>query len=394
MFGFLKDKIKKGVEKLKKGLVEKKEAEPSIEELTYKAEKIQEAVQAEKEIEYKEKLIQESDIQMQPETKEAIEKPYEYVIKEAETQQPEKILPAIEEPEQKSKVGILHRIKRAISEKTISEEDIKPLLWDMQIGLLENDVAFEVAEKICTNIQKRLVGMSIKRTADIEDIIKDEIKSTLMELLSVNMLDFDAEIKKKRPFTIVFLGFNGVGKTTTIARLANRLKKNNVSCVLAAGDTWRAAAIEQIEEHGRALNIPVIKQKYGADSAAVIFDAKKYAQAHGIDVVLADTAGRSHTNTNLIDELKKIIRVNSPDMKILVLDALTGNDIYEQCKYFDDAVGVDGLIITKADVYEKGGAVISAAWTLKKPLLFLGTGQNYESLEKLDVKKIVDNLLG
>ncbi|MEM7824091.1 MAG: signal recognition particle-docking protein FtsY, partial [Candidatus Aenigmatarchaeota archaeon] len=207
-------------------------------------------------------------------------------------------------------------------------------------------------------------------------------------------LDLLERIKTKKPFLIVFLGFNGSGKTTTIARVGHMFKQKGISCVFAAADTWRAAAIEQIEEHGQKLGIPVIKQKYGADPAAVIFDAVKHATAKGIQVVLADTAGRSHANLNLMDEMKKIIRVNKPDLKILVLDALTGNDIYEQCKLFNDAVGVDGLIITKADVYEKGGAALSAAWTIKKPLLFLGVGQEYDDLQQFDAEKIVASLLG
>jgi fused signal recognition particle receptor len=192
---------------------------------------------------------------------------------------------------------------------------------------------------------------------------------------------------------MVFLGFNGSGKTTTIARIGYLLKKNGLSCVFAAADSWRAAAIEQLEEHGSKLGIEVIKHKYGADPAAVIFDAVKHARAKDMDVVLADTAGRSHSNVNLMDELKKIIRVNKPDLKILVLDALAGNDIYDQCKLFNDAVGVDALIITKADVYEKGGATLSASFTIKKPILYIGVGQEYENLERFDPDKMVEKLL-
>jgi len=172
------------------------------------------------------------------------------------------------------------------------------------------------------------------------------------------------------------------------------LKKAGLSCVFAAGDTWRAASIEQLETHGSRLGIKTIKQKYGADSAAVIFDAAAYAKANGVDVVLADTAGRTHSNINLIDELKKVCRVNKPDLKILVLDSLTGNDIYDQSKFFDEAVDVDGIVLSKADVYEKGGAALSAAHTIKKPILFLGVGQRYGDLVEYDYRKMVDNLVG
>lgn len=183
-----------------------------------------------------------------------------------------------------------------------------------------------------------------------------------------------------------------VHNTTTLAKLAHKFK--HFKPVLAAGDTFRAASIEQLEEHGRRLGVKVIKHRYGADSAAVIFDAVKHAKAASSKLVLADTAGRSHANVNLMDELKKVIRVNKPDLKVLVLDALAGNDIYDQARLFDQTVGVDAVILTKADVYDKGGAALSAAYTLKKPILFLGVGQEYKDLQPFDAKKIVESLLG
>jgi len=257
--------------------------------------------------------------------------------------------------------------------------------------LIQSDVAVEVAEKIINDLKKELIGKSVKKK-EIEKIIKKTMKKSILDILNIDSFDLIKKIDKKG-FLIVFLGFNGSGKTTTIARIGKLLNKNNLKCVFAAADTWRAASIEQLEEHGRKLEINIIKQKYLSDPAAVVFDAVKHAKAKDIDVVLADTAGRSHANVNLMDELKKIIRVNKPDLKILVLDALTGNDIYDQCKMFNDAVGVDALIITKADVYEKGGAAISAAHTINKPLLYLGIGQDYEDLEEFDANKIVENLL-
>jgi len=331
-----------------------------------------------------EKFPAEEEKQMQAKIPErSIEEKVEIVEKTREE-------PAVEE----KKVSILQKLKGAILEKEIRESDISDLLWEMQTTLIENDVALDVAEKICLDLKKSLVGLKIRRGEDVEILVENALKKSITELLSYNSVNFDEVVESKKPFLILFLGFNGTGKTTTIAKVAQRLKKNGKSIVLAAGDTWRAAAIEQLSEHGKNLGVPVIKQKYMADAAAVIFDARKYAEAHGIDVILADTAGRSHANANLMDELKKIVRVNNPDLKVLVLDALTGNDIYDQCKLFDAAVNVDGFIITKADVYEKGGALLSAAYTLKKPIFFLGTGQNYDDLKTLDADEIIENLFG
>ncbi|MFQ6020496.1 MAG: signal recognition particle-docking protein FtsY [Candidatus Aenigmatarchaeota archaeon] len=353
MFGFLKKKLKESVNKIKNVAKKKEEV-----------------------IEKIEKEIKEDKI---PEEIEKIEPKLKEEIKEVK-KKPEK------------KKGLIRKIKKAITEKELKDEDLNEVMKDLEISLIQSDVAVEVAEKIIKDLKKELIGKSVKRR-EIEKIINNSFKKSITEILNVDGYDFLKKVKSKKPFLIVFLGFNGSGKTTTIARIGKLLNKNNLKCVFAAADTWRAASIEQLEEHGRKLGIEVIKQKYLADPAAVVFDAVKHAEAKDIDVILADTAGRSHTNINLMDELKKIIRVNKPDLKILVLDALTGNDIYDQCKMFNDAVGVDGLIITKVDVYEKGGAAISAAYTIKKPLLYLGVGQGYDDLEKFNADKVVKNLL-
>lgn len=352
MFGFLKKKLKDSIDKISGKVKEKEKV----------IEKIEKEIEQEK--------IPEEIQELEPELKEE--------IKEVK-KKPEK------------KQGLIKKIKKAISEKKLKEDDIKDVLTELQISLIQSDVAVEVAEKIINDLKKELLGKSVKRK-EIENIIKESMKKSILDILNVDGFDLIKKIDKKA-FLIVFLGFNGSGKTTTIARIGKLLNDNNLKCIFAAADTWRAASIEQLEEHGKNLGINVIKQKYLSDPAAVVFDGVKHAKAKGIDVVLADTAGRSHANVNLMDELKKIIRVNKPDLKILVLDALTGNDIYDQCKMFNDAVGVDGLIITKADVYDKGGAALSAAHTINKPLLFLGVGQDYKDLEKFDAEKIVENLL-
>ncbi len=297
-----------------------------------------------------------------------------------------------EKKEEKEKTGLFKKIRKAVSEKAIEESDIKEILWELQIGLIESDVAVDAAEKISSGLKKELVGRRLPKK-QIESIVRGSMKKSLREILDAGSLSIMEKIKSKKPSLILFLGFNGVGKTTTIARVGSLLKEKGLRCIFAAADTWRAGAIQQLEHHGERLGIKVIRHEYGSDPAAVIFDARKYAEAHGIDVILADTAGRSHTNMNLVDELKKIARVNKPDMKILVLDALTGNDVMEQAKYFHEAVGVDGIIITKTDVYEKGGALLSAVHTIRKPILYLGVGQGYGDLEEFDVGKVVERLL-
>ncbi|MFZ3077780.1 MAG: signal recognition particle-docking protein FtsY [Candidatus Aenigmatarchaeota archaeon] len=325
--------------------------------------------------------------------KEEIAKP------EPEPTKPEAVLPRgfesageAEKKDEKEKATFFKKIRKAISEKTIEEADIKDILWDLQIGLIENDVAAGAAEKIASDLKGALVGKSLPKKG-IEEAVKDSMKKSVKEILDAGEFNLDEKIKSKKPFLAVFLGFNGVGKTTTIARVGHLLKQKGFSCIFAAADTWRAGAIQQIEEHGSRLGIKVIRQEYGSDPAAVIFDAKKYAESHGVDVILADTAGRSHTNLNLVDELKKIVRVNKPDLKVLVIDALTGNDVVEQAKYFNDAVGADAMIITKADVYEKGGSILSAVHTIRKPILYLGIGQGYGDLEEFDVEKVVNSLV-
>jgi fused signal recognition particle receptor len=367
MFDLLKKKLKESIGKISKAV--KKEEIP-IEKIEEAIEEVKEERIAEKKIEYKEELIKEAKLETKP-----IEKKLEKIYE-------------VEEP----KEGIIKRIKKKITEKEIGEEDIKDVLWDLKISLLESDVAVSVVDKILEDLKENLLGKSAKR-GTIENIVKESLRNSISEVLDVDGFDLKERIGTKKPFLIIFLGFNGSGKTTTIARLGHLLKKQGFKVILAAADTWRAASIEQLEEHGKNLGINVIKQKYGSDPAAVIFDAVKHAKANDIDVVLADTAGRSHTNVNLMDELKKIIRVNKPDLKILVLDSLTGNDIYDQCRLFNEYVGVDGLILTKADVYEKGGAAISASHTIGKPILFLGVGQKYEDLQKFDAEKIVNSLL-
>jgi len=283
-------------------------------------------------------------------------------------------------------------VSKKVLEKKISEKDLDNIVEDLAMSLLEGDVAFEVSEKIKENLKKNLIGKQVKR-GKVKDIIIKTFKDSLSEILDVPEINLKDIIKKNKPSLFVFLGFNGSGKTTSLAKVGNYLKKKGFSCVFAAGDSFRAASIEQLEEHGKRLDVKVIKHKYGADSAAVIFDAKKHAESKGMDVVLADTAGRSHMDKNLMDELKKLVRVNKPDLKILIIDSLVGNDAVPQAKMFDEAVGVDAVMFTKVDVNEKGGCILSVAHTLKKPILFLGVGQEYSDLKTFKSQEFIENIL-
>ena len=275
---------------------------------------------------------------------------------------------------------IKETINRISKEKKISERDLEKFKFD----LFRANVSLEVAEKIVESLKDK-EGKSAKL------LLKRELEN-LLEQEKFDFLKFVKDKVKKQGYcVIVFFGFNGSGKTTAIAKIGYLLKKQKIPVVFAAADTFRAAAIEQISKHGENLGIKVIKHKYGGDPAAVVFDAKGHVKSVG-GVALVDTAGRVHADKNLMEELKKIIRVNEPDYKILVLDSLTGNDILEQVERFDE-VGFDGIILTKVDVNEKGGAIISVKQKTDKPILFLGVGQGYKDLDEFDSKKIVERLL-
>lgn len=292
------------------------------------------------------------------------------------------------EPEKK---GFFARLKESVVSKRISEKQFDDLFWDLEVVLLENNVAVEVIEKIKSDLKSGIVDKPILR-GRVEQTIVDSLKKSVAGLFDVSRVDIFERMEKKKPLVICFLGVNGGGKTTTIAKVAFLLQKYNFSSVIAAADTFRAAAIDQLEQHAKTLGVKLIKHDYGADPAAVAYDAVKYAVAKGVDVVLIDTAGRLHSNVNLMDEMKKIVRVASPDLKIFVGESITGNDCVEQAKQFNELVGIDGIILAKADVDEKGGAAISISYVTKKPILFLGVGQRYEDLEEFDAGRLIESL--
>ncbi|MBD3155626.1 MAG: signal recognition particle-docking protein FtsY [Candidatus Aenigmarchaeota archaeon] len=284
------------------------------------------------------------------------------------------------------------KIPKKITEKEISEKDLSDALDDLELSLLQADVALEVSDKIKEDLKHALVGKKVKR-GQVKKIVEKTIRKSLLEILDVPKMDIEKVIKDNKPCLILFIGFNGSGKTTTLAKLGHRFQGKGYSCIFAAGDSFRAAAIEQLEEHGKNLGIKVIKHKRGADSAAVIYDSMEHAKSKGIDVVLADSAGRMHTDQNLMDELKKIVRVNKPHLKILVIDSLTGNDAVEQSRKFDEDIGIDGVVLTKVDVNKKGGAILSACKILGKPIVGLGVGQEYDDLKEFDKEEFVKGVL-
>jgi fused signal recognition particle receptor len=286
---------------------------------------------------------------------------------------------------------LTEKVVKTVTEKRLSREDVLPMLENIESGLVEADVAIEVAEKVGNDLIETLTSSDIKRGREREVIIS-AFRKSLLEILNVPKIDFDTLAKEKKPVLMVFWGFNGAGKTTSLAKTAGWLKEKGYTCCFAAADTFRAGAEEQLEAHAKKLGIKLIKHKYGSDPAAVIFDAVEHARSKGIDFVLADTAGRAHTNMNLMEQMKKIVRVNRPDVKVLVIDSLTGNDALEQARSYGE-VGVDTVIFTKVDVNEKGGAVLSVTYELKKPILFLGIGQEYKDFQEFDAEKFVDAIL-
>jgi fused signal recognition particle receptor len=264
-------------------------------------------------------------------------------------------------------------------EVTIDEGKIEEMLFDLEVSLIEADVAIEVVEKLKEDLKTKFLGESFRSRDDLLGIVKGALKNSLKDIFVDE--DLVEKIKSgKRPFIIAFIGINGTGKTTTIAKVARLLEKEGLSSVIAAADTYRAGAIEQIEKHAQNIGVRLIKHGMGADSAAVAFDAIEHARAKEKDVVLIDTAGRMDTNVNLMDELKKVVRVSKPDLVVFVGDALTGNAVVDQVKAFNKYTSIDGAILTKADADAKGGSAISVAYILKKPIYYLGTGQGYEDL--------------
>ena len=285
-----------------------------------------------------------------------------------------------------------------VRNKTISEKDIDDILFELELALLEGDVAMNVAEKIINSVKEDLVGRKIRRRSDVTDFTRDALKKAISNILDIESKDIISLVEKAKksgePLKIMFVGINGTGKTTTIAKISTYFLEKGYTPVIAASDTFRAGAIEQLTHHADKLGVKIIKHKKGADPAAVAFDAVEHAKAKGKELVLVDTAGRMQTNINLMDEMKKIKRVIHPDLIIYVGDALTGNDSVEQAQKFNDAVGIDGIILTKADADAKGGAALSIGYVIQKPILFLGVGQSYSDIIEFKPEWMVEQIIG
>jgi len=386
MFKFLKDKLKSWLKPEKKVVVLKPKKEKKVKEKQEKKSKkarleIKHEKRTEQELVEERKIGEEVIEDIKKEKGEDIEAVPRLELEEIEEKQVEK------EEVKKSfweRIGLVKKYK-------ISEQDFSELFEQLETILLENNVALEVVDFLRENLKKELVNIEVSKN-EIEKTIKQALKISIESLFSKN-IDLIEKIKSKEGvFVIVFFGINGSGKTTTIAKIAHYLKQKNISSVLAAADTFRAASIEQLVKHGDKLGIKVIKQDYGADPAAVAYDACEYAKAHKIKVVLVDTAGRMHTKASLLKEMEKIIRVSKPDLKVFVAESTLGNDAIEQAKTFNEAVGIDGIILSKQDVDEKGGTSLSVSYVTGKPILFLGTGQSLDSLKEFHKEDVIKAL--
>jgi fused signal recognition particle receptor len=299
---------------------------------------------------------------------------------------------------EKLKSGVNGLVQK-ISQKELSDKDIAQILDEFLLVLVQNDVAYDVAKKICDSLHEKLEATPIRRFSDPTEPAKTILRDVLLDLLKGSGADLlfdmvDESKAKQRPTIILFVGVNGTGKTSTVAKVAFMLQRKGYSVVIAAADTYRTGSIEQIEEHARRIGVRTIKHGYGGDAAAVAFDAANYANAHGTNAVLIDTAGRMQTNKNLLEEMKKIARVANPDLTILVVDSLTGNDAVEQGHSFSEAVKIDGVILTKLDADAKGGSAISMASIIGKPILFATVGQNYDDLISFEPEVMVNKIVG
>ncbi|MFC7228369.1 signal recognition particle-docking protein FtsY [Salinirubellus salinus] len=298
------------------------------------------------------------------------------------------------EPEEPDRGGLASRARRFATGKTlITAEELEEPLEQLEFALLQGDVEMSVAAEITERLREQLVGQERAQVKSGAIVIQEAIGEALKEVISVGQFDFEQRIAEaEKPVTLVFTGVNGVGKTTTIAKLARRFEDQGYSVVMANGDTYRAGANEQIQEHADALGTKLISHQQGGDPAAVLYDAVEYANANDVDIVLGDTAGRLHTAKDLMAQLEKIDRVVDPDMTLFVDEAVAGQDATQRAKQFNDAAEIDGVVLTKADADSQGGAAVSIAHVTGKPILFLGVGQAYDDLERFDPEVIVSRL--
>lgn len=297
---------------------------------------------------------------------------------------------------EKTKVSFFSKITRAVAGKSKVDDDI---LDELEEILVTSDVGVDTTLKIIDRIEARVEKDKYLNTSELNGILREEITYLLTENRSSDVSEFSVPSENK-PHVIMVVGVNGVGKTTTIGKLAHQFKQNGLSVYLGAADTFRAAAVEQLDFWGKRVGVPVIKQKMGSDPASVAFDAVNSAKAHNADVVIIDTAGRLHNKVNLMNELTKIKNVmgrivpDSPHEVLLILDGSTGQNAFEQAKQFTAATEVTGLVITKLDGTAKGGVVIGISDQFKIPVKYIGLGEGIDDLQVFRRKEFVDSLFG
>jgi fused signal recognition particle receptor len=278
-------------------------------------------------------------------------------------------------------------VKSKVAEKEITEEELDSSLEDLRLRLIKQNISIDTVERIQDEVKDRMLGEEVRRD-QVSNKIQDAFRTVLEEQVRDD-LNPAGEIRESgEPYTLYLVGFNGSGKTTTAAKLTDTLQEEH-EVVLGAGDTFRAASIEQLEEHGERLGAKVVSHEYESDPAAVAYDAVAHAEKED-KVAVVDTAGRSHADQNLMNELEKMIEVGDPDMVLLVVDALAGNDVENQVEAYQGMF--DGLVVTKMDVDEHGGALITAAQKSGKPVAYTGTGQDYSDLETFDTADFTDRL--
>lgn len=296
----------------------------------------------------------------------------------------------------------LRRAFRTLSERLttrqLSEKEVEQVMEDFKIQLISSDVAVLAAESLAESIRDRLSGVRLPMLGDkgsvLRNVWREVLEGVLIEADGEELLErIRSRPSSGEPFKLLFVGPNGGGKTTTVVKVAKLLKDRGIGSVIACSDTFRAAAIEQLKQLAERVGIRTVSQKYGSDPAAVAVDAVSSARANRVPAVLIDTAGRTEVDRNLLEEMRKIKRVVSPDVTIFVGDVLTGNAMVEQAAKFNEFVGIDYVILTKLDADVRGGAAVSVCFAVKKPILFLGIGQGLDDIVPFKKREFVDRLL-
>ncbi len=420
MFDSLKKKFSRTSEKLEEELIEEAKQEDNIEEETGGKFSFFSFGRKKEEDSEEDNLLPEAEEEEAPEVEEEVteeeaeeetkEKKSRFWSRKKDDDEEEESEEEAEEEETKEKKSHFWSRKPKESadgeakggvfsfarEKTIKEKHVEDLLFELEMELLQGDVAMEVATEVVESVRESLVGKKIKRSNDVTEYTYYALRDAVKEIIDIPGKSMTEMLEEKaaqgEPLVVMFVGINGTGKTTTIGKLANYYLKKGYTPVIAASDTFRAGAIEQVTHHADNVGVKIIKHQKGSDPAAVAFDAVEHAKAQGKELVLIDTAGRMQTNTNLMDEMKKIKRVANPDLVIFVGDAITGNDATEQARKFNEAIDIDGVILTKADADSKGGSSLSIGYVIKKPIMFLGVGQGYDDIMEYDAEWMLNQI--